>query len=348
MAFPFVNPRSVENRHFNVAYLTTEIALAQEIACYSGGLAIVAGSYMNAFEDLEYPAVAVTLYTSHGYNQQRFNEYGDMIVYYQPNPYPDAVHDTGLRVTLEIGDRDCTVAILQPRDRDRIHTGCIYLTTDIPENPEDFRMITRALYGKEHASKFFSSESKAWHEPHWLEVYQNFILGIGGYYALKLLGIKVDLYHLNDSHGAFLALHLYGRFREEGYTVEQAKEKVRDIVRYTNHTLVLAGNATLNMGIVSKVGESYVGLSSKYVHEVINRDWEVPMSPICMELSGRQSGVSRLHAELLSGCMAEMCWPTQTVSMFQCSSIQSVPTLIDGSRYRKSRSISRMNRTTRS
>ena len=65
------------------------------------------------------------------------------------------------------------------------------LDTNIPENvlPQD-RDITDSLYGGDNDTR----------------IRQEIVLGIGGLRALKAMGLKPTVYHMNEGHSAFLAL----------------------------------------------------------------------------------------------------------------------------------------------
>src|SRR3982750_4718374 len=60
-----------------VAYFSMEIALAEEIPTYSGGLGILAGDTLRSAADLGVPMVAVTLLHRKGYFRQRLDGQGD-------------------------------------------------------------------------------------------------------------------------------------------------------------------------------------------------------------------------------------------------------------------------------
>ncbi|NIP81737.1 MAG: hypothetical protein GWM90_21980, partial [Gemmatimonadetes bacterium] len=41
-----------------------------------------------------------------------------------------------------------------------------------------------------------------------MRIQQEILLGMGGYRALKALGVEPETYHMNEGHSAFLALDL--------------------------------------------------------------------------------------------------------------------------------------------
>src|SRR6201988_4416793 len=64
------------------------------------------------------------------------------------------------------------------------------LDTNIPQNTVDDRQITARLYGGDHD----------------MRIRQEMVLGIGGIRALKALGKKPTVCHMNEGHSAFCGL----------------------------------------------------------------------------------------------------------------------------------------------
>ena len=64
------------------------------------------------------------------------------------------------------------------------------LDTNIPQNSQEDQDITDQLYGGDRE----------------MRMKQEILLGIGGYRALKALGLKPAVYHLNEGHSSFLTL----------------------------------------------------------------------------------------------------------------------------------------------
>ncbi|MEZ5269179.1 MAG: hypothetical protein R2789_11670 [Microthrixaceae bacterium] len=64
------------------------------------------------------------------------------------------------------------------------------LDADLPENPEDLRLVTDRLYGGdvEHRLR------------------QELVLGIGGVRALQAVGATTDVFHTNEGHAGFMGL----------------------------------------------------------------------------------------------------------------------------------------------
>ena len=66
----------------------------------------------------------------------------------------------------------------------------LLLDTDLAENAPWDRELSARLYGGDRETR----------------IQQEIILGIGGVRALRALGIKPTVWHLNEGHAAFVAL----------------------------------------------------------------------------------------------------------------------------------------------
>ncbi len=110
------------------------------------------------------------------------------------------------------------------------------LDTNIPENvlPQD-RDITDSLYGGDNDTR----------------IRQEIVLGIGGMRALKAMGLKPTVFHMNEGHSAFLALEhirlLHARAR---LSFQEALEATRVSNMFTTHTPVPAGIDLFDPGLM--------------------------------------------------------------------------------------------------
>jgi more_P_ylases: alpha-glucan phosphorylases len=66
------------------------------------------------------------------------------------------------------------------------------LDSDIEENIEEYRKITKTLYGGDQE----------------MRICQEIVLGMAGVELLKTLGMEPTVYHMNEGHSAFLTLKL--------------------------------------------------------------------------------------------------------------------------------------------
>ena len=101
------------------------------------------------------------------------------------------------------------------------------LDTNIPQNSPQDQDITDQLYGGDRE----------------LRIKQEILLGIGGCRALKAVGLKPSVYHLNEGHSSFLTLeHCRDLMQEYKISFAEAREETIASTVFTTHTPVPAGN----------------------------------------------------------------------------------------------------------
>ncbi len=108
-------------------------------------------------------------------------------------------------------------------------SGTLYLAPfgfRCPGNAPEDRELTARLYGGDDR----------------VRIRQELLLGVGGLRALRALGIKPSVLHLNEGHSAFAVLEkIRMRMEEEGLTFEQSAVEVSRQTCFTTHTPVPAG-----------------------------------------------------------------------------------------------------------
>ena len=106
-------------------------------------------------------------------------------------------------------------------------TELYLLDTDHEDNQPQDRHITHHLYGGDWENRFK----------------QEMILGIGGIRALEEIGIRPDVFHLNEGHAAFAGLERLRKFIIDGkFSFAESLEIVRASSLFTTHTPVPAGH----------------------------------------------------------------------------------------------------------
>ena len=100
------------------------------------------------------------------------------------------------------------------------------LDTNIPENSKKDQDLTDYLYGGDLETR----------------IQQEILLGIGGLRALKAMGIKPTINHINEGHSAFLSLEKIRTYmKEENLSFREAIELTKASNIFTTHTPVPAG-----------------------------------------------------------------------------------------------------------
>lgn len=288
-----------------VAYFCAEFGLHESLPVYCGGLGILAGDHLKSASDLNIPMVGVGLFYSHSYFSQRIDERGWQQESYSSSsietmPIRQVLDGKGhpVIVAVRTGDHDIKLQIWQ------LNVGRVrlfLLDSDIEENGQADREMTRVLYGGGEA----------------MRIRQEIVLGIGGYRALRVMGIEPAVLHLNEGHCTFAPLEaLRLRMKEQGEDYRMALENVKRRTVFTTHTPVDAGHdrfapdlVKANLGwIIVECGidlEEFMALG-----RIRPDDHSEPfcMTVLGLRLSRRRNAVSALHAET-SRRMWKTVWP---------------------------------------
>jgi phosphorylase/glycogen(starch) synthase len=278
----------------HIAYLCMEYGLDPLLRLYSGGLGVLAGDYLKEASDSAVNMTAVGLMYRNGYFKQTLSESGEQIAVYKPQkftflPLLPVKDENGDWVTLSLDFPGHTVTAKVWK----IQVGSVdlyLLDTDVENNNEEDRAITRELYGGDWENR----------------LKQEFLLGVGGIQLLHKLGIEPDLYHLNEGHAAFAGIERIRDLVCEGLNFVEAVEVIRSCSLFTTHTPVPAGHDVFSEDYMRKyfghypeqlgiTWESFMALGRSNAH-AHNEPFSV--SHLAMHLSQEVNGVSRLHGEV--------------------------------------------------
>jgi len=296
-----------------VAYFCAEFGLHESLPIFSGGLGVLAGDHLKSASDLGLPFVAVGLRYRQGYFQQSVDNSG-----WQIESYPDtdfASLPTGL--ILDSGGQPLVVEVPFRNRMVRLQlwgvmvgrVPLILLDTNRDDNDAVDQWITGHLYGGDRDTRLA----------------QEMVLGIGGVRALRALGYRPEVFHMNEGHAAFLGLELIREELEHGRTWEEAVEETREHSVFTTHTPVPAGHDTFAPERVTTYLSDYfalfrergvtvpqkrlLGLGRKYAEDPFE---QVNMTYLAMHTSRSLNGVSRLHGAV-SRQMFNWLWPDKSV-----------------------------------
>jgi glycogen phosphorylase len=214
-----------------VAYFSMEIAINPSMPTYSGGLGVLAGDTLRSAADVTIPLVAFTLLHRKGYFQQHLDSTGMQTEEVQPWNPADFCTEEPARVTVAIEGRKVAVRAWRYDMVGRFgHVVPIYLLdTDLEENSGWDRGLTDHLYGGDTNYR----------------LQQEIVLGMGGVRMAKALGLRINVYHMNEGHAALLTLALLeGEMGggPQGEPSESDIEQVRRKCVFTTHTPVPAGH----------------------------------------------------------------------------------------------------------
>ena len=299
------NKKYPNNKKDLIAYFSAEYGLDEVVPIYSGGLGILSGDHLKSASDLGLPFVAVGLLYKNGYFHQKINgrgeqcsEYHNIDLYNLPiSPVKDKMDDDVI-IDVELGDRILHLKLWQ------INVGRVKLylmDSDIEQNDEDLRNITLRLYGGDKE----------------MRIRQEIVLGMAGVKALKYLGLKPTLYHMNEGHSSFLNLQLiYNIMQEKQVSFEIAKEMATVETVFTTHTPVPAGNDIFDVTLVEKYFSNFwpkLGISREEFLKLGMKENEgfeqgFNMGILALKIAGKKNGVSKLHGEVSRELFSEV-WP---------------------------------------
>ena len=267
-----------DNPHLNgkpkIAYFSMEIGINEHIPTYSGGLGILAGDTLKSCADLNVPIVGVTLLSENGYFYQKIDENGNQIelpINFNINDFLTEL-PTKTAITLEGREVKIRIWYYPVEGINGYIIPVFFLDTNLEENSEYDRQITKHLYGGDQKYRLA----------------QEMVLGIGGIRALQTLGYKtIDRFHMNEGHAALLTLELY---RQYGNI-----EKVRNQCVFTTHTPVAAGHDQFDISLVRPMlGDMF----PETVYNEITFENRLNMTKVALFFSHYVNGVAKKHGEV--------------------------------------------------
>lgn len=269
-----------------IAYFSMEIALAESIPTYAGGLGVLAGDTMRTAADLELPMVGVTLVSRAGYLRQELAD-GRQLDHpdrWEPQKW---THRLPAKVAVPIEGREIWIGawLYVVRGHRGGAVPVILLDTDMAENAAEDRELTHTLYGGDERYR----------------LQQEIVLGMGGVRMLHALGFEIRKFHLNEGHAALLTLELLRHHahppNEKGAGVRYDTEAVRRRCVFTTHTPVEAGHDQFPYALARRV------LGEIVEHDVVRQAAgaeRLNLTRLALSLSGYVNGVARRHAEVSS------------------------------------------------
>lgn len=291
-----------------VAYFSAEFGLHESLPIYSGGLGILSGDHCKAASDLGLPFVGVGFLYPQGYFRQQINARGDQEAIYEKLnfsivPAQPATDSSGEQIVVQVDlpGRQVYATVWQ------IQVGRVplfLLDTDVhPNAPED-----RAL-----AARLYSGDSE-------MRISQEIMLGIGGVRALRALGIRPAIWHMNEGHSAFMALERVRELvQDESISFGEAFEIVKAGNIFTTHTPVPAGHDAFSFELMEKYFGNYWpqmgldrnGFMALGYHEM---PWgaRFSMTVLALKSSSHYNGVSELHGRVSRKMWREL-WPDRAV-----------------------------------
>ena len=299
------------------AYFSMEYGIHECLPVYSGGLGILSGDHMKAASDLALPMVGVGLAYREGYFQQQLDQHGNQTEYNRRNiftqmPMSLAVDDSGLPVLIKIPFPEAEVLALVWRV-DVGNVPLYLLDCDHDKNQEQYRQITRSLYGGDHT----------------MRIQQEIVLGVGGQIMLEQFGINPEAYHLNEGHAAFQTLYRLSSLMSDGKSQSEAEAIVTDSTVFTTHTPVAAGNDMFNLDLARPYLKTLTGTDVEDLLKlgIMGEDNRFGMPVAALRLSRFANGVSEKHGEVSREMWSEL-WPEKQAPITHVTNGVHMPTWI--------------------
>jgi len=273
-----------------VAYFSLEFAIDNDLPTYAGGLGILAGDLIITAAEQEYPLVGIgILYkgrqflqhiTGEGKEEKRDSEFD------HDTSFLRQVSRGGKPVAFTIPGQNAEVLVKTYQLRLSDRTALYFLSTDVDGNPPEWVLDMDAVYRGDTDS----------------QIRQQILLGVGGIKLLNALKIKPSIYHINEGRPGFIIWEIVEQIlKSENIPFEDAWQKAKEKIVYTNHTLLAAGNLTYDSEIVKRWAVPFAKRLGVDV-ALLLKDGLIDahtfsITQFALNISKKQSCVSKVHAE---------------------------------------------------
>lgn len=257
----------------SVAYFSMEFAINQALKTYSGGLGFLAGSHMHSAFALKQNLVGIGMLWKYGYYDQVRSLDGTMKVDYVQKYY-SFLTDTKIifPVTVHSATVYVKVYLLKPNV---FNSAPIFLlSTDIEQNDAISKTITHHLYDANESTR----------------IAQSIVLGIGGAKLLDILGMKTEVYHMNEGHALPLCFYLYSKYKDV--------QEIRRRLVFTTHTPEEAGNESHNFDLLSQMS-FFNGIEDNEVKSLVKvENGKLNYTLTALQFAKIANGVSKMHGDV--------------------------------------------------
>jgi starch phosphorylase len=257
----------------SVAYFSMEFAVDQSLKIYSGGLGFLAGSHFRSAYELKQNLLGIGILWKYGYYDQVRDQNALMKPEFIEKEY-SFLQDTGITFTVPVHDAPVHVKAYLLKPETFGSAPLFLLSTDVPENDDQSRSITRHLYDPNETTR----------------IAQSIILGIGGAMLLDILQIEPDVYHMNEGHSVPLNFYLYAKHK--------SLDEVKKRVVFTTHTPEMAGNEEHGYGLLKDMSFFY-HLQEHEVKYILGIDGDkFNYTLAALKFARKANGVSKIHGKV--------------------------------------------------
>ncbi len=281
-----------------IAYFSAEFAIHNSLPIYAGGLGILAGDTCKEASDSGIPMVGVGFMYPQGYFHQHISAEGWQEETYRQLNFDEAPislcplsQENERLLQIQIGDKSLHIKVWQVR----VGRVNIYLLdTNVAENSTEDRLLSARLYISDQEQR----------------IQQEIVLGMGGVWVLRALGIKPVIWHANEGHTAFMTLERVREEVEKGTPFAEAVQRVRAATVFTTHTPVPAGSDVFPVQLVEKYFHKCwesLGIDRETFLRLGQQDERgeqtFNMTVLGLKMAEHCNGVSQLH-----GAVARKMW----------------------------------------
>lgn len=279
-----------------VAYISSEFALSDDLPTYAGGLGILAADMLYQAAESQFPLCGISILYKEGFFQQKVDSEGKQQHFYeQIDPVKAGLIDTGETVEIPVVDHTVKLKVWrkdvvppnQPSSQSPSHL--FLLDANIPENTPEDRKFTDRLY------------ERVW-APHLVD---DLILGVGSVRAARKLALPIEVWQINDDHGAFNIMERLRENLEKGMPLAEAREKVKAETIYTTHTPVAGAESKFSREEISfALNALFNGLdvNTEEIWELGKREWNgeeiFSLTVFAMRHARAINAVSRKHFDV--------------------------------------------------
>jgi starch phosphorylase len=286
-----------------VAYFCAEYGLEEKLHLYAGGLGVLAGDTVKESADQNFPMVALGLLYrgcearqvlgDDGWQNEEDEDTDPLAAGFEHVYLPNS--DQPMFIKIHLTKTDVWARVWK---RTVNQTTLYLLDTDTDQNDPEERGIACAIYsgGEDFLLK------------------QQMILGIGGVKVLDKLNIQPAVYHVNEGRPAFLYWQLIRRYMDnQAMMFEEAKTKAKEMIVYTNHTLVRAGNNAFDIQLLKAYALYYAEKMGVTINELLEPGIDTSngafsMTQFALNTSHKASAVSQIHYQLSKEIWPEYNW----------------------------------------
>lgn len=315
-----------------IAYFSMEFGLCEALPLYAGGLGMLAGDYLKTASDLGVPLIGIGLLYQQGYFHQSFSKDGwqqETYLFNDPGSLPiaplEAKDGSWLHIDTQFLCRNVRFRVWKAQ----VGRVTLYLLdSNVPSNQAHDRGITSKLYGGDTE----------------LRLMQELTLGICGWRLIEILGLDIDVCHLNEGHAAFATLERINSYRQRhNIDFEQALWATRSGNVFTTHTAVAAGFDLYSEALLRPyIGElaEQLGVTVEVIlalghapsdepsQQQFNKHEPFNMAFLAMRTCAHSNGVSQLHGVVSRRIFQPLFprWPEREVPIGQVTNGVHVPT----------------------